>query len=237
MPSDNRAQGGGDVRLAEPIVRAEPLAQQVYRHLRDEVVQGAFAPGQRIVETKIAASLRVSRGPVREALRRLVAEQLLREDRGVITAFVPTFEDFQELYQLRVAVESMAAELAAARPPSEWAASPEWAQSFEENLRDSRVAMDRQDAEALVERNADFHRLILVLSGNRRFQHTLSSVSALIQCYWHQVARVVLWPTDMVTEHTQIYEAVRMGDGSAASKAMRNHIERDLEVMAKAYRR
>ena len=222
--------------MAESIVRAESLTQQVYRYLRDELVQGVFAPGLRIVETKIAASLRVSRGPVREALRQLVAEQLLREERGVITAFAPTFEDFQELYQLRAAVESMAAELAAGRSPSEWAAFPEWTVSFEENLRDSRVAMDLQDAEALVERNADFHRSILVLSGNRRFQHTMSSVSALIQCYWHQVARAVQWPTDMVAEHTQIYEAVRMGDGGAAARIMRSHIERDLDVMARAYR-
>lgn len=224
-------RGGARIRLAEPIIRVESLAQQVYRHLKEEILRGAFAPGERVVETKIAAALQVSRGPVREALRQLVAEQLLHEDRGVIITFVPTYESFRELYQLRVAIESMAAELAA----EVW--TPERAEAFEGNLQRSRHAMDHRDSAALVEHNTEFHRLILELSGNTRFQHAISSVSVLLQGYWHQVARAVEWPSDMVTEHTRIYNAVRAGDGVEAASAMRRHIERDLEVMAKAYRK
>src|SRR5207302_1577163 len=88
------------------------LAEQIVELIRGRILSGDFVSGERLVETRLAADLGTSRGPIREALKQLAAEGLVREEprRGTFVA-APTLEDARDLYDLRAAIEARAARL------------------------------------------------------------------------------------------------------------------------------
>ena len=87
--------------------------EYVLEHLRNGVIQGRYAPGQRLIEAALTRDLRVSRGPLREAFRRLSAEGLLESvpHRGALVRRL-TLREMKELFQIRVQLETLAAQLA-----------------------------------------------------------------------------------------------------------------------------
>src|SRR5215204_4419920 len=93
-----------------PLRRAETLSDRTTELLRERILAGDFGLGERLVEARIARQLQISRGPVREALRQLRAEGLVREEprRGSFVADL-TLDDIWEIYDLRAAIESRAA--------------------------------------------------------------------------------------------------------------------------------
>jgi len=98
-----------------PIEAPPSLAQSVADQIREEILSGRLPSGQRLVEAKIAGTLDVSRGPVREAFKLLCAEGLLEEEprRGMYVVSL-TPDDIREIYDLRSAIEGRAAQLLAA---------------------------------------------------------------------------------------------------------------------------
>src|SRR5918993_1901760 len=102
----------------------------VLEHLRNCVIQGRYAPGQRLIEADLTRDLRVSRGPLREAFRRLSAEGLLESvpHRGAVVRRL-TLREMKELFQIRVQLESLAAQLAA-----EAIANPAIRERFEQDI-------------------------------------------------------------------------------------------------------
>ena len=97
-----------------PIQAPRPLAEDAADRIRDEILSGRLSRGERLVESRIAAELHVSRGPVREAFKLLRAEGLLEEEprRGTYVVSLSP-DDVRELYDLRAAVEGRAAKLVA----------------------------------------------------------------------------------------------------------------------------
>src|SRR5208337_15324 len=97
----------------------------IVERLRDDILAGRLAPGSRLVECELTARFSVSRGPVREALRRLAAEGLIEHlpHRGALVRRL-TLREIRELFEIRVEMEALAARLAAA------AESPERRQRF-----------------------------------------------------------------------------------------------------------
>lgn len=85
-----------------PLRRAETLSDRTTELLRERILAGDFGLGERLVEARIARQLQISRGPVREALRQLRAEGLVREEprRGSFVADL-TIDDIREIYDLR----------------------------------------------------------------------------------------------------------------------------------------
>lgn len=211
------------------IVRAEPLNQQVYKVIKEAILTGKMKPGEKIVETKLAEQLHTSRSPVREALRLLTAEQLVFDDNGAIQVFQPSFADFQQLYELRIAVESGAAELAARR------AKQQDCEELDRILRDTAVCLETGQMDCLIELNTRFHDAILRISGNARFQKIVHDVWPVVHYYGFFVLGVIRQQTNLLAEHTAVVEAIKTGDGEQASRTMRAHIRRDLEVITAAH--
>ncbi len=207
------------------ILRAEPLAEQVYRQLKERILNGSFQSGERIVESRLAMELQVSRSPVREAIRMLVAEQLLHVKKGYIHVFEPSIEDFKQIYELRMAIETAAAELAA---PYFDEKSRIW---METNLTATRQAVDNRNIHELVDLNTAFHSFILELCGNHRFKKIMNEVSEWIRYYWPIVLRMNSLQTDIYEEHYVIYQAFDHNDGRLAAEKMKEHIGHDLKVI------
>ncbi len=103
-PHGGAPESGGTL---EPLRPAETLSHRTTDVLRERILAGEFAMGERLVEASIARQLQISRGPVREALRQLRAEGLVREEprRGAFVADL-TIDDIREIYDLRAAIEA-----------------------------------------------------------------------------------------------------------------------------------
>ena len=99
---DINAGGNGNLK---PLRRAATLSDRTTELLRQRILAGDFGLGERLVEARIARQLQISRGPVREALRQLRAEGLVREEprRGVFVVDL-TLDDVREIYELRAAI-------------------------------------------------------------------------------------------------------------------------------------
>ena len=144
----------------------QSLTRSVYREqikevLLERILDGVYAPGERIVETRVAREFGVSQGPVREALRELETLRLVTSEPFVgvrVRAVSP--EELGEIYPVRSGLEEVAARTAAARLGGD-------VRAFEAEIAAMRRAADAGDAHAFMPHDVRFHRLIVEASGNR----------------------------------------------------------------------
>lgn len=210
------------------VTKSLPYHLQVYQILRNEIFIGKKKPGERLIESKIAQEIGVSRSPVREAIRLLEHEGLVVNADGVLTIFPLTVEAIGDLYQCRIAVESYAAFLATRNITEE---------DIKELSRLLETALDaekKKDSYAAVVVNTKFHMLINRACGNK---HILEiSERMLVQSH---LARNILFtihkrPSSYLEEHGNIIEAIKGRDPKEAELLMRRHIEHVWEYLQDA---
>ena len=202
----------------EQPIHALPLREQVYERLQEMLIARTLAPGDHLVEDRLAARLGVSRGPVREALQRLHRDGwvTLRPRYG---AFVnePTADQVREFFEARELLESAAAEFAAQRCDSEDAAA--LVQICDEAEDDLRRGAPSQTMAA---HTARFHRRVLVGARNHlllEFGEQLSQRSR-----WFFAPLVANIATRAWVEHREVAELIAAGRGDEAARAMHRHV-------------
>ncbi|SIS84728.1 GntR family transcriptional regulator [Alicyclobacillus vulcanalis] len=207
------------------IQRSEPLVKQVYRYLYSAILSGEFKPNDKVVETHIAEKLKVSRSPVREAIRLLIQRELLVEDADGVRVFQPTHRDFAELYEMRLALEPVCAERAAANPDTALLSE------LRENIQHTEEAVARRDWDAVVTLNKEFHECIWRMCGNRRILRAMHEITDLVQFYWRALLSIPNLDVGIVGDHREIMDAIERGDAAAAHVAMERHVAKDLRVI------
>ncbi|MGV0850968.1 GntR family transcriptional regulator [Mycolicibacterium phlei] len=200
----------------EPVDTTAVIAER----LRDLLGQGKFAPGEQLTEASIASAFQVSRGPVREALKRLTEQGLLvsERNRGV---FVPvlTDDDVRDIYRLRGAVESAALAELVRRP------RPEVFSHLWGILGRYRKALQARDWENADELDLMFHRELVYSSESRRLIHAFDTVVVETRmCMRYMLFGHDAHP-DMDTWHADILEAAERGGLEAANRALEFHNE------------
>ncbi|MET7651143.1 MULTISPECIES: GntR family transcriptional regulator [unclassified Streptomyces] len=201
------------------MTKIEPLGavrERVLGALRQEIIAGRLRPGDRLVERELAERFGVSRVPVREAIRALVAEGFVLFEtprRTVVRPLSPT--DVKELFELREALEVYAAGLAAAR------ATPEDLAELRELLASAASATDAGDAEAITDINTRFHDRLLAMAGNTLLISVMEPVAGRLQ--W-LTRRNEEWP-QLLTEHQELYDAIASGDPTRARTHALNHVQ------------
>jgi DNA-binding GntR family transcriptional regulator len=192
----------------------------IVERLRDDILAHRLSPGERLVECDLTARFAVSRGPVREALRRLAAEGLIEHapHRGAVVRRLSRRE-IRELFQIRVEMESLAARLAAE------AADAEERARFAEDIQAIFSETPREVCDYLRE-NAAFHEAIMRLAGNRQLREV--SMRLQLPLIMAQVGDALTGEVlrTSVGEHRAIAAAILRQDGAAAAAAMRAHLER-----------
>jgi DNA-binding GntR family transcriptional regulator len=214
-------------------LEGRPTAQLIADHLREQIIQGVFRPGQQINESVLAGQLSTSRGPVREALQRLTQEGLLVSvrNRGV---FVPelSINDIKEIYAVRDAVESASARMLLA-------ASPEQIKRTCQSLKDTLAEMAKQielsDWQAVSRLDMQFHNSFVEATGNSRLiriYDTLAAESTMcILSWWSTCNLQVSYPRPdaLVQEHQQILDLLQAGDSEGLQRAISHHLHRAVE--------
>jgi len=185
------------------------------------ILDGRYAPGQRLIETELAREIGVSRNTLRAALRRLAADGLVQIEtfRGAMVAR-PSRKEMRDLFEVRESLEGLAARHAAAnitrsglRERAEAVARPLLA------LRELPPKVDDHLWE-----NRQFHDLILELADNMHLGRLLDQLlMPVFQRAFFRVYDAALYQKS-IGDHRQILEAVLAADGAAAEEAMRAHV-------------
>jgi DNA-binding GntR family transcriptional regulator len=205
-----------------PLQPAPNLTDQVYARILEAIIDRSLPPGQRITQNELAERLGVSRQPVSHALHRLHQQGLLAESgrRGFeVTELDPA--RIRQLYEVRGALDALAARLAAARAKSNAAGRAQ----LEAALRAGR-AIDRKTPLArLIALDVDFHGAIYRLAGN-------PAIEEMIAPHWPHMRRsmaTVLTELDYResawTEHKTIAEHILSGNAKAAEAAASSHAQ------------
>lgn len=208
-----------NVSGADPI-HAVPLREHVYGRLQELLIARTLAPGDHLVEERLAAELGVSRGPVREALQRLHRDGwiTLRPRHG---AFVnqPSRRQVEEFFEARELVERSAAELAAQRCTPEDAAA--LLGICDEADADLRRGVPPQQ---MAGHTARFHRTVMLTARNHlllEFGEQLSQRSR-----WFFAPLVGTIAPRAWAEHREVAELIAAGRAEEAAAAMRAHVQK-----------
>ena len=188
--------------------------------LRCDILAHRLQPGERLIESALTKRFSVSRGPVREALRRLAAEGLIEHapHRGAVVRRMSP-RDIAELFQIRVEMEALAARLAA--QSSDGAARARFIEEIAPIFAEAPRRM-----EAYLDENAAFHLAVLRLAGNAHLQELSARLRLPLIMAQVGDALTVEVMRASVREHRAIAKAIVDGDGAAAAAATRAHLER-----------
>lgn len=206
-----------------------PQGQSVYRRLLDEIRRGDLPPGTRLRETELSDRLKISRTPVREALRLLEADGLVAHlPRQGATVRSLDYAEVMELYEMRAVLEGTAARLAA-RAASE-------VEIAELRAVNEEFAKAKGSAGSVQEINRQFHRAVQDAAKNRYLAKAIGALEKTL---------MILGPTTLIdadraeaalAEHDRILDAIDNRDGPRAEAEMRAHIEAAQRVRLKALR-
>jgi DNA-binding GntR family transcriptional regulator len=201
---------------APKVTRAEELRLQ----LADEIVRGALRPGSALDETEIAQRFKVSRTPVREALRQLAASGLVdsRAHRGAVVAR-PTQERLSGMFEAMAELEAMCAGLAAERMP---ATDRHALESIHEELR---LLSQAGNPERFNEVNERFHNAVYAGAQNSYIAEITLATRERVQPFRRAQFRNLGRLPKSYAEHDRVVVAILRGDRIGAAAAMRAHIE------------
>ena len=195
------------------------LVDDIRNYIRDSIVNYRIKPGEQLNELELIKKLGISRSPIREAFRLLEAEGFVVRHwgRGVFVREVSA-SDVHELFPIRAALESLAAELAVSR-------------LTEKELKDlGRItekmeeAAKAGDTRVYAKLNFDFHKEIVKGARNNRLEEMIKNVGR--QSMWFFFASLYFKKSlnSAMTSHKGIYLALKKRDGKLAAKCIKNHI-------------
>jgi DNA-binding GntR family transcriptional regulator len=215
--------------LVEP--EKPKLADWAYGELRRYIIEGVLPPGTRLVESKITESLRISRTPLREALRRLEQEGLLeRHLGGGLRVTDVSMDEIHEIMDMRALLEGHCAALAAAGISADEMA--QLVQAHHEAVR----AIHSHDLAALTEANTQFHEGIVGAARAPRFTAIIDGIRESVLRFRSEALSDELTRQHSFEQHTEILRLLQAGDATGVEALMREHI-RDIEKHLTSTRR
>lgn len=203
-------------------VTARSLVDAVTEELEAAIIEGRLAPGERVSEQGLAATMGVSRGPLREAIRRLEGRRLLERKTNVGVRVVELSVDrLANLLHVREALEGMAARLACER------LTDAQLDELEAMIEDHAKSIDVQDGTGYYQQSGDFdfHFRIAKASGNDLLiSMVCGDLYDLLRVYRYKSSTMKGRANAALKEHRDIVVALRARDPEAAERSMRTHI-------------
>ena len=208
-----------------PVIKSHK--ETAYETIRDKIINGQLKPGQSITEEWLSKALNMSRTPVREALIRLQADDLVRiiNNKGAMVAEI-TPRDIAEIFQLRVLVEPYAANICTEFIDNGELEKLKFNLKILQQSELSQTALEEMGT-SLYEVH-DLHSLIIQSAGNRRLIKLLNTLQSQILWTLNLERRIPGRIERSLKEHLNIIEALLDGDGDRAEKCMREHLESNM---------
>ena len=196
------------------------LSDAAYTRVRDSILGGGIAPGSVIRETTLTGELKMSRTPIREALRRLQAEGLIvpvSQGGYVLVEF--DARALIDVYTVQSALEALAAKLAAAnRKRGDVGTIADILDAMEAPVR-------RGDDDELTRLNGEFHDAIAIAAGNEYLRASLRNIREIVVRHRPHAAASREFREQAHTEHRAMLEAISERDAERAEEIARRHVE------------
>lgn len=190
--------------------------------LRQGILQGHYAPGQRLIEADLTREFGVSRGPLREALHRLAADNLLEivPNRGAIVRRL-SMREMLELFSIRIALECLAVREGTANLSDDTVRT-----RFEADIQPIWFSDQRAPSGDYIAENKTFHEAIIRASGNETLAVVTNQLQLPLLMFQLSKRLTMANIAASLNEHRSIAQAMLDGDASAAETCMRQHLER-----------
>lgn len=206
----------------------KPLREIVLEALREAIISGVLEPGERLMEIQLAEEMGVSRTPVREAIRKLELEGfvVMIPRKGAYVAGV-SYKDVKDVFEIRRALEVLAAGLAAEKATDE-----------EIELMERALHYNNQpnSLEEIVQADTDFHALVYKASRNERLTQILSNLREQIQRFRATSLAVPGRLKTAIQEHMELVDNIARHDVEGAQNIATLHIENAANVMFETMR-
>lgn len=203
----------------EPIDR-EATSSIIAAAIRDRIMDGSFSPGMQLGEAQLARSFGVSRGPVREAMQRLIQEGLLRNERhrGVFVVVLDD-DDVRDVYRARGAIEREAAALLVRDPDTQSIGE------LQELVQAMDSLLDGGTWNELMDVDMEFHRRMVELSGSKRLSRMFEALLVETRMCLTQLESAYPRRNAIVAEHALLLEALVSGDAPRALRCVDEHLD------------
>lgn len=197
--------------------------------LRSRIIEGYFAPGQRLAEDSIGTALGVSRNTLREAFRLLTHERLLVHElnRGVFVCKL-TVDDLVDVYRVRKLVECGAVRSLGGRPPD--------VTDMAKAVSQGEQAMRAEDWRALGTANMVFHQAVAALAGSPRVDELMRGVLAELRLHFHSMSDPRHFHEPYLERNREVLKVIETGDGVAADRLLHKYLDDSERQLVEAYR-
>ena len=197
--------------------------EEAYQQVREEIINGSFSEGEPLPEIPLAKRFNINRNRVRQILQQLESDSLIERirNRGAFITRISS-KDLQEIYEMRIALEGMAAKLAARRRD---------AQQIKSLIAAFRKASSNngslKEKEILTEKT---HLFVLNACENDRIINALAPLQLQTQRIWHKGFHIPGLAGMVFSQHIEILKAVQAKDESAAERKMVEHISTSFQA-------
>lgn len=196
-----------------------PLRDVVFKTLREAILKGNLAPGERLMEIQLANQLGVSRTPIREAIRKLELEGLviMIPRRGAEVARI-TEKDLKDVLEVRTSLEELAISLACER------ISDASVEALKEALKNFKAAINGGDVTKIAESDVAFHDIIFAATDNARLIQIVNNLREQMYRYRLEYLKDYTTHDRLYKEHEEIVVAIADRDKALARKLIVEHI-------------
>ena len=209
--------------------RFKSLTKLLTEKLKEAIIAGKLAPGERLAEAALAASLNVGPVPLREALRRLEAEGFVTiRPHNEIVVSKPTQEEIEDYYSIAGVLEGLAARLAVER------AEPDEVERLKELHQGLKEACQKRDLIGYFDANTAFHRFIAEIARNERLYRLIDQSRQEMRKTRILTLRVPHRLDHSMREHDQIMDAFLKKNPSLAESTTVRHLNNQMETLRKA---
>jgi DNA-binding GntR family transcriptional regulator len=219
----------GDFSIPPDLTNTKPIREIIYEYLREAIVDGRLKPGERLVERDLAEKFRASRTPIREALRKLEAEEFLEylPRRGDVVKGVNP-EDIEEVYVLREMMEAMAIRRSIIY-------------LTDSEIEDLRLVVEKtqraHEAQSVTEVIAglrQFDAILLNASKMKRLRGFVNSLQESLMSYRKFNLSDPDRRAQAIREHQEIFGAILSRDADRAEGLVRRHIQAARDSLLKS---
>ncbi len=194
------------------------LADQVFEKLENDIITGIYPRGEILTELKLVEQLGVSRTPIREALRRLEQERLIKDSGKGSVVLGITLEDLEDIMNIRQHVEGLAAYYAACNATEEGKAALRHISELQD------FYYEKRDIDNLQKMDDQFHDALYEMSHRTVLHDTLLPLHRKTMRYRKAAIKNEQRLQSSVNEHKEIIQAIADGNSELAQKLMSQHI-------------
>ena len=200
------------------MTKVTSLADIVYEQVERDILSGVYQRGDILTELKLSDKLKVSRTPVREALRRLEQDDLVESQGKSIVVVGITREDLMDILDIRERLEGLATARCCAH------ITRQQLQELDEIVTLQEFYVDRQMPDKILESDSRFHETIYAACGSRVFEKELVMPNKKLQRHRRQSVSINQRAQASAQEHQDIFRALAAGDARQAEDLAVRHV-------------